>query len=115
VSCYGQSRSLLNIGFLDAAQKCLSICGDDTFEPLHDASVKGGSSKVDYVALVGGEERALIEAKSPSVMRRLGELLPDLGFTLTWQNNSSESLEQKILTNVSTLSIVLLLFLIGYL
>ena len=34
-----------------------------------------GSSKVDYIVLVNSEPKVLVEAKSPSVMKKVSELL----------------------------------------
>ena len=56
---------------------------------------------VDYVAQVNGKDILLLEAKSPSVMRIFGELLPARGFELEW--DPSASLVRKIFGNVSTL------------
>jgi hypothetical protein len=58
--------------------------------------------------MVGEQQRVLIEAKSPSVMSQLD--LPDQGFTFTWPGNRSDSLAQRVLTKVSVLSVVLMLF-----
>ena len=51
--------------------------------------VKGGSSKVDYVVLVNNEPKALLEAKSPSVMKKVGEMLPPRGIELEWVSGQS--------------------------
>ena len=64
-------------------------------------SVEGGRSKVDYVALVDDEPKALCEAKSPSVMKKVGELLPQRGIQLTWV--SGLSLVPKLLSKVNGL------------
>ena len=37
---------------------------------------------VDYYVLINGEPVALVEAKSPRVMDKLGELLPRKGFEM---------------------------------
>lgn len=47
-------------------------------------SVKGDSSEVDYVLLVEDDERALCEAKSPSIMHKVGKVLPQRGIELNW-------------------------------
>ena len=60
-----------------------------------------GSSRVDYVLQVDGEDRVLIEAKSPSVMNSVGALLPPNGIELTWVRG--RALAPKILSKVSTL------------
>jgi hypothetical protein len=97
-----QSRSLLNVGFLEATRRCLGECGPyDCFDTALEQSVKGGSSKVDYEALVNDESKALLEVKSPSVMKKVGELLPPRGIELKWV--CDQSLVPKILSKVSTL------------
>ena len=59
------------------------------------------SSKVVYVLQVNGEDKALVEAKSPSVMKKVAQLLPQNGIELTWTRD--QPLVPKILTKVSTL------------
>jgi hypothetical protein len=54
--------------------------------------------KVDYVALVDDEPRALCEAESPSVMKKTGDLLPPHGIELTWVRG--QPLVPKILAKV---------------
>jgi hypothetical protein len=41
------------------------------FETMLEDSVEGCSSRVDYVALVDDEQKALCQAKSPSVMKKV--------------------------------------------
>ena len=60
-----------------------------------------GSSRVDYVLEVDGEDRGLLEAKSPSVMNNVGGLLPQNGIELTWA--PGQTLAPKMLATVSTL------------
>jgi len=50
------SRSLLDKGFFLAVRKCLAVYGAHRFKTSKEASVEGGRSKVDYVALVDDEE-----------------------------------------------------------
>ena len=63
-------------------------------------SVEGCRSKVDYVLLVGDHKPALCEAKSPSVIHKVGELLPERGIKLTWE--SGQPLIPKKFAKVST-------------
>ncbi|KIL63570.1 hypothetical protein M378DRAFT_24959 [Amanita muscaria Koide BX008] len=58
-----KSRSLLNKGFFEAARKCLEEFGPYDFATDLEDSVKGGTSK------------ALCEAKSSSVMKKVGAIL----------------------------------------
>ena len=77
-----QSRSLLDQGFFQATRKRLGECDahfDYRFKTAKEQSVEGGSPKVDYVALVNDEPKALVEATSPSVMKKV---LPPHGIEL---------------------------------
>ena len=56
---------------------------------------------IDYLLKVDGEDRGLLEAKSPSVMNNVRGLLPQNGIELTWARG--RSLAPKMLTNVSML------------
>lgn len=94
-----QSRSLLDTGFLEATRRCLGECGPYRFKTAKEQSVEGGSSKVDYEALVNGESKALLEGKSPSVMKKVGELLPPHGIELKWV--CPQSLVPKILSKAA--------------
>ena len=96
-----QSRTLLDTGFLQATRKCLLLCGPYEFETDKEKSVEGGSAKVDYEALVNDKLRALLEAKSPMVMKIAGELLPSRGIELKWVHG--QSLVPKLLSKVSAL------------
>ena len=94
---------MLDKGFFEAARRCFGECdpGLYDFDTAWEESVEGGSSKIDYVALVNDESKALIEVKSPSVMKKVGELLPAHGIELKWDRN--QSLIPKILSKVSAL------------
>ena len=96
-----QSRSLLDKGFFEATRKCLGECGPYRFKTAKEESVKGGSSRVDYDALVNDESKALSEAKLSLVMKKAGELLPPRGIVLKWV--CGQSLIPKILSKVSAL------------
>ena len=78
----------------------MGYCGGYKFATTKKDSVENGTSKVDYVALVGNEPRALCEAKSPLVMDKAGDALPLHGIELTWVR--SQLLVPKILAEVST-------------
>jgi hypothetical protein len=65
---------LLDKGFFKATRKCLGECGPYRFKTAKEQSVEGGSSKIDYDALVNDESMVLVEAKSPSVMKKVGVL-----------------------------------------
>ena len=96
-----QSRALLDRGFLEATGDFLRLCGPYNFQDDREKSVEGGSSKVDYEALVNDIKRVLLEAKSPSVMKIAGELLPSRGIELKWV--CGQSLVPKLLSKVSAL------------
>ena len=78
----GQSRSLLERGFFEATHRCLGGYGPYRFKTAKEQSSKGGSSKVNYDALENDESKAFLEAKSPSVMKKVGEFLPPRGIEL---------------------------------
>lgn len=97
---------MLDKGFFIAIRKCLYMYGSHRFRTARNPPVEGGSSKVDYAILVDDQQQLLIEAESPSVMKKFGELLlPLQGFELTWRPNTS--LVQRILSKVSMLCIFL--------
>ena len=89
---------MLDVGFFEATRKCLGLCGPYRFKTDKEQSVEGGSSKVDYDAQVNDESKALVEVKSPSVMKKVGELLPQRGIELKWV--CGQCLVPKILSNV---------------
>lgn len=76
------------------------VYGRHRFRTVKENSVEGGSSKVDYVLLVDDDVPALCEAKSPSVMHKVGKVLPQRGIELKWFRG--QSLIPKILAKVST-------------
>ena len=61
----------------------------------------GARSKVDYVAIVDNAARALCDAKSPSVMKKVGELLPMHGIKLKWV--TGQTFIPKLLSKVCVL------------
>ena len=83
-----------------AAEGCLFTYGGHSFDADKENSVEGGSSKVDYVLLVDDDKQVLCELKSPSVMQRVGQLLPQHGIELMWFRG--QSLIPKIFAKVST-------------
>jgi hypothetical protein len=79
---------------------CLFVYGRHRCKGDKQNSVEGGNSKVDYVLLVDDDKQALCEAKSPSVMHKVGPLLPRHGIELKWSRG--QTLIQKIFAKVST-------------
>jgi hypothetical protein len=94
---------LLEEGVFGAATRCLAAYGSHVFGVSEESAVEGCSSRVDYVIEVDDEDKLLCEAKSPSVMKRFGELLPARGIELEWRPSSS--LVRRILGEVSALFI----------
>ena len=92
---------MLNKGVYEAARKCLGVYGGYEFEADEENLISGSSSRVDGVATVDDHSTILCEAKSPSVMKKVGELLPARGIKLEWVH--SKSLVQRILGKVNTL------------
>jgi hypothetical protein len=97
---------LLDRGVYEAARKFLAEYGGYCFATDEENSVQGGGSdRADYqVALVNDSSKVLCKVKSPSVMKKVGELLPARGIELEW--NHSQSLVRRILSKVSTLFFV---------
>jgi hypothetical protein len=85
----GQSRRLLDLGVFTAAGRCLGKYDRCKFKALSEQKVAVAKSAVDFYALINGEPVALVEAKSPRVMDKLGELLPRNGFEMRWTPGSS--------------------------
>ena len=71
------------------------------FKATRDHLAETGGCQVDYIVLVNGEPKVLVEAESPSVMKKVGELLPSHGIKLRCVHH--EPLVEKILAKVSTL------------
>ena len=94
----------MNKGVYEAARKCLAEYGGYRFTTDEENSIRGGGSRVDFVAMVDGRSRALCEAKSLSIMKKVGERLPARGIELEWIR--SQSLVRRILGKVSTLLFV---------
>jgi hypothetical protein len=94
---------LLDQGFLAAANACLWKYGRHFLDIERECAAEGGRSRVDYVSLLDQKNAALIEAKSPSVMKKAGELLPLSGILLTWVPGEVKALVPKILQKVSAL------------
>jgi hypothetical protein len=88
------------MGVYEAARGCLFIYGGHSFRDVKEHSVGEGGSKVDYVLLVDDDMQVLCEAKSPSVMHKVGPLLPRHGIELKWSRG--QTLIEKILAKVST-------------
>jgi hypothetical protein len=88
------------MGVFNAARACLSEDGHHRFHADEEDYVEGDTSKVDFVLLVGDDKPALCEANSPSVMHKVGVLLPERGNELTWCRG--QSLIPKFFANVST-------------
>ena len=93
---------MLDQGFLAAANACLWKYGRHFLDIERECAAEGGRSRVDYVSLLDQKNAALIEAKSPSVMKKAGELLPLSGILLTWVSGF-KALVPKILQKVGVL------------
>ena len=85
----GQSKALLTLGVSTAAVACLFEYDQSNFEMTFEQKVEGARSVVDFHALVDDKLVALVEAKSPNVMNRLGELLPQNAFKIRWTAGST--------------------------
>ncbi|KAH9042052.1 hypothetical protein EDB85DRAFT_1856993 [Lactarius pseudohatsudake] len=93
-----QSRMILDRGFFLAATFCLGAYGRHRFTNTRE-HVERGLSKVDYLGMIDGKRIVLVEPKSPSVMKAVGDSLPTHAFKLNWA--PGESLISKILLNAA--------------
>src|SRR5258708_1573879 len=90
---------LLHTGVYKAVRGCLFLYGRHSLNINLEDSVERGSSKVDYVLLVDNDKLSLCEAKSPSIMHAVGQVLPERGIELKWVRD--QSLIPKIFARVS--------------
>ncbi|KAH8976702.1 hypothetical protein EDB92DRAFT_1810674 [Lactarius akahatsu] len=78
-----ESRMILDKGFFPAAAFCLEAYGGYLFTNTVE-HVERGLSKVDYLGMVDDKRVVLVEAKSPSVMKAVGDSLPEHTVELNW-------------------------------
>ena len=97
-----QSQVLLEQGVFTAADYCLQIYRRDYRLLISDEHVAQGQSagKVDFMGSIDEESVILIEAKSPSVMKKVCDQLPVHGLELKWGPN--QPFISKIFHEVST-------------
>jgi len=79
----------LTSGVFNAARKCLWIFDQSTFRVLPEQRAEEGASIVDFHVLVNRNLVALVEAKSPRVMHKLDQLLPQNAVKIRWTSGSS--------------------------
>ena len=90
----------MNAGVLKAVAYCSQeISGDEAY---FDSEHKGreGLSKANYVGMLGEKPVVLVEAKSPTVMKVMGESLPPHGISLKWL--AGETLVPRIFQKMGT-------------
>lgn len=90
----GQSKSLLEHGVFSATQECLLQYGQLEFSTELEQGVEEAKSIVDFHALVEDKIVAVVEAKSPKVMHRLGELQTQNAFEVRWTSGSGNLVSQ---------------------
>ena len=66
-----------------------------------EQGVEGARSVVNFHALVDDKLVALVEVNSPTVMNKLGELLPQNAFEIRWTTGST-SLVSLLFSKVAT-------------
>ena len=86
---WGQSRRLLDFGVFKAAADCLFRYDQSDFEIRLQQRVEGTRTVVDFHALVDDKLVAVVEAESPTMMIKLGELLPQNAFKIRWTTGST--------------------------
>jgi hypothetical protein len=79
------------LGVLTAADECLWEYDESKCDmlPEQKADSEVAKSIVDFHVLVNDRLVALIEAKSPTVMHKLGESLPQMAFKIRWTPGST--------------------------
>jgi alpha-D-ribose 1-methylphosphonate 5-triphosphate synthase subunit PhnL len=87
------------MGVFNATAKCLWAYDQLDFVTQAQQRVPVANSIVDFHLLVDDEVVAVVEAKSPSVMNALREMLPQRGFELSWTKRSP-NLVSRIFSNV---------------
>jgi hypothetical protein len=90
---------LLEHGVFLAAGECLWQYDQLKFRTRVEQKVEGVRSVVDFHALVEGKLVAVVEAESPNVMDRLGELQTQSAFEVRWTAGSG-SLVSRIFSKV---------------
>jgi len=90
---WGQSKRLLDFGVFEATRKCLRLFDQSSFFQVEaEQKIVGAGSIVDFHALVNDDIVAIVEAKSPKVMHKLGELLPQNAIEMKWMAGSTNLL-----------------------
>jgi len=87
---------LLDRGVFTAAEVCLLKYDKSTFKARSEQRFGEARSIVDFHVLVNKKLVAIVEAKSPTVMHRLGELLTRNinAFELRWTKGSRNLVSQ---------------------
>ena len=80
---------LLILGVIKATTKCLWEYDRLEFQILPEQNAEVAKLIVDFHELVDNELVALVEAKSPTVMNEVGELLPENAFEIRWTAGST--------------------------
>ena len=80
---------LLILGVIKATTKCLWEYDRLEFQILPEQNAEVAKLIVDFHGLVDNELVALVEVKSPTVMNKVGELLPENAFEIRWTAGST--------------------------
>ncbi|KAH9179316.1 hypothetical protein EDB89DRAFT_2063410 [Lactarius sanguifluus] len=83
-----QSQYLLSHGCFAAVTDCLGTYGEYEFYTIEEYAERG-LSKVDHLGMVDNKRAVLIEAKSPSAMKAVGDSLPTDALKLDWYPTQS--------------------------
>jgi hypothetical protein len=83
---FNQSTHLLIMGVHLALRRFMQIYNPERRVACRDQPRSGQSlSRVDWAVFVDDEDCILVEAKSPTVMRAISEILPPIGAHLQWR------------------------------
>ena len=95
----GQSKWFLPTGVFNPMERCLWDYGHSNLNTLAKQRVQGAMSAINSHILINSELMALVEAESPNVMNKFGELLAQNAFEMRWTSGST-SLVSSIFSKV---------------
>ncbi|KAH9042056.1 hypothetical protein EDB85DRAFT_1857198 [Lactarius pseudohatsudake] len=83
-----RSQYLLSHGCFETVTDCLGTYGGYQFYPIEEHAERG-LSKVDHLVMIDDKRAVLVEVKSPSAMKVVGNLLPTDALKLDWYPHQS--------------------------
>ncbi|KAH9049838.1 hypothetical protein EDB84DRAFT_1555805 [Lactarius hengduanensis] len=83
-----RSQYLLSHGCFETVTDCLGTYGGYQFYPIEEHAERG-LSKVDHLVMIDDKRAVLVEVKSPSAMKVVGDSLPTDALKLDWYPHQS--------------------------